>query len=138
MYQSNCKCTSKIKLEIGKIYLTELYNKVKIVGVATDGKYLGESLTSHYSENIGCITRFHLNGKTTYEAQRSGGYCTSLVSEYHEPEYWYVNVYKDQGFVKSSLFRTNSRQEADALVYPDRIALVKINRKTGEASNEKI
>ncbi len=137
---NDCMCKSKttpaLKLEVGKTYVTNNGTKVKIVHksllLKETSLYLGV-----YEVSGGFETSdwFHHGG-----LRASGG--KSLVSEYKEPEYWYVNIYPDSTKdYCTGTTRHNKLEEANGVpCHPllTRIALVRINRETGVAENVSI
>jgi hypothetical protein len=81
-----CHCTPEkptLKIEVGKTYLTRNNTKIKVLFL-NQRRYVGQAQdTKKYYE-------FSVDGTTC-----NVSICTDLVSEYKEPEYWYINVHKD-------------------------------------------
>lgn len=133
---SDCKCQQKtIKLEVGKTYLNRKGSKVTILE-ETNGIFCGKLHNPLF--NI-VYKSYHSDGR-----QGNWSYNTenTLVWEYHEPEYRWMNYYGDRSigpqFGGYTLNGYISKAQADASANSGRTACIRIDINTGEVCNEKI
>lgn len=121
-----------IKIENGKMYLDSLDQRWRTFHEYSD--FVVMKLDSPYS------TAFErVFDKKTGEAMtrlNTSIPFPHLVSVYEEPKYSYINViqYDTQGNVFSETYST--KENADKMTYSlKRIAILKVDRKTGKAEN---
>lgn len=123
-----------LKLEAGKTYLTRDGRKARVLCTDINGMYLVAVALQDKNSTRENITGYMPNGSFWSNILQSD---SDLVSEYHEPKYWWVNVYRLDPFIGS---KCESKNQADMVAhhYKEyvRIALLKINQETGEAVNE--
>lgn len=107
-----------LKLEVGKTYWTANKSKIKIVAL-NGTRFVGTSGEKRYYE-------FAVNG-TSYNISTYSDYytCSDLVSEYKEPEYWYIAIYGD-----GSTNCRNSELELRYLIGKLVKAIIRINKET--------
>lgn len=116
-----CHCKPALKLEVGKKYLTSKGSVLVVVGV--DGKKYVASVKNHCilgADDKGYYP-FTRDGKSLDESR-----CSNIVSEYKEPEYWYVIFYNSPIIA----YRVDSIEAGKKFAGSSLQGMIRINKET--------
>jgi len=126
----HCKPEAILKLEVSKTYLTAEGSRVKIISKssALPDSFVGEVLVP----SLSCGVAIGNTGQWDIYGNRSKGSSVwKLVSEYKEPEYFYVNIYgMEKGERWAATYSSKEEADVNACRYKSRTVCIRINKET--------